>query len=300
VLDQALADEVVHTLADVVAEDRPVDEWLTATRTWQSGWVRDVYLARELRGELSRARYDAALEERLLGQLRAKWTDPKSASAWVERPQPYTGSGLFFTPPIMTTLYANYRQAAFAYLESFLCSRFRSVRVDSEALTKAIGNHHTRLTLFENGNVDASGRSKNPLDAPMRHIDGCNGCHAPLDNLAASLRVIALHVQGGYPNRADTGGAVYVKGATDSRGEVAGLAVLNELVVKQPEFGSCMVERTFDELVGSPSLSTERSLVEGWTQQFERSGHRLRGVLVDMLASEPFRDARRTALVAHP
>jgi hypothetical protein len=282
-IDSALNEEILQTLTDVVVEDRSVDEWLTTTRTWQTGLVELVYLVRELRGALARERWSSQLESRLLAKLQAGWVDPLRPGRWVERPNPYTGSGLLFTPPAMTTRFTNYRQVAVTYLESFLCSEFSSVRVDAEAVLKAVGAHHQRLTFFEPGPIAERGRGKNPLDAPMRHIEGCKGCHGPLDNVAASLRVIALHVYGGYPNKPDTGGALFVKGANDTRGAVEGLAQLNQLVVKQPEFGACMVERTFESLVGARPLSRERPLLDEWTRRFESSGHRLRSLLMEML-----------------
>jgi hypothetical protein len=276
-LDQAIQDEVLETAADIVATDRPFDDLLTTTRTWQDGFVRFLYLRRDLLRTIAHKPYSDSLEKELRDKLAT--IDLHSPGQWVERGGVYRGSGLFTSTISISTIKTTHRVLAKDILTDFLCTEFLSVHVDSEALLKAVGAQHGNLrTLAAIG------------ESPMRNQQGCKGCHAPMDNAAAFLVELQTALYGSYPTGLPAPGQLFLKGAGDYRGRGTGLADFARLVVAQPEFSECATRRTLELFLHRAPLNSERDLLSSLTNQFNTTGHRWLPLVRAVLLSKPYRE----------
>lgn len=229
-IDAALASELSETTGKILFEGRPYSDVVTTSTTWQNGINRFFYLRAELLRSIAEERYSPSLETRLVTQLRT--ANLEAPATWVERKGMYAGSGLVGTPKLIAT----YRRTTRLLLANLLCLDLKGVNVDSESVLSAVGKQHGDLQLLE-------------TDSPMRTQTGCKGCHAPMDNTAGFLYAVKPSIQG---NRRTSGNVplakLYVHGADDYRGEGSGFADLTKLIVKQPEFDSCMVRKTLNAL----------------------------------------------------
>lgn len=270
-LTESLWNEAFETMKAVVEANRPFDEVTTATRTWQTGLAKLVYLRRELVGLLASRPYSPALEQEIVDRL--KTVDLEAPGEWVERRGLYAGSGLLGIPA-MHTIGATYRVQAVSDFKRELCVDFKSVNVDSVSLRKAVGEAHGNLRGF---GLESS---------PMREQLGCKGCHAILDNGAAMLQGLATPLRGSFPTDNQARGSLYVLGASDLRGQGAGMAELARLMVRQPEYGRCLVTRSFSTLMRRQPLAAERAFVDRLVADFDKGGHRM-APLIDAILESP-------------
>lgn len=272
-LTKALREEVTETAADIVAADRPFDEIMTTSRTWQSGVVAFFYLRRELISRIEHERWSPALESALADQVRG--IDLAAPGRWVERDGIYRGSGLFTTTIATRTYTVNYRDDALNLLHDFLCVDLKSVHVDSDALLKTV----TRPEPPEVWN------------SQVRLQNGCKSCHAPMDNLSGFLANMTDTRWGSQPvPAAHVRGELFVKGAEDRRGSGVGFAELSRLLVSQPEFDECVVKHEFEQLVGRPAMSSEHAFIERLVRDYHANGRRWRGLVRDLLLSAAYAD----------
>ena len=273
--------EIVETAVDIYVNDRPYDELVTTSRTWQSGIVRFLYLRRELLGRLVGKTYTPALEEALRQSLLQSGIDVDAPARWVDRQGIYRGTGL-----ALSTIQAGgdsptYRVTAYGTLGQYLCTGFRSIHVSAEDVLTTVGHSHQNLSL------SAIVRSS-PGDSPMQHQAGCRGCHVPLDNAAAFLLELSTSRYGSVPTGLHVTGKLYVNGAEDYRGAGVGAAAFSKLVVQQPEFSHCAVQSVFGKVVGRDPRASEKPLIDKLVAGFDAHGHHSKWLVGEILRSEAF------------
>ena len=273
-IDEAAQDEAIETFTEVLAADQPYENVLQATSTWQSGLVEFLYARREMLKELSEKPYDASFQARWGAKL-AK-VDVQAKPRWVRRTGVYEGAGIFLTTPVSEVAYGTYRDQMRSVLTAFLCARFDSVNVNRDVLLQSVAGHHNDV------------RALKVHESPMRFQTGCSGCHAPMDFGAAFLVEIRTPLFGSFPVQEDARGKLYVNGANDYRGDERGLAGLARLIAKQPDFGSCTVDTTFQALVGRKPAVTERTLTDALAAGFQRDHHAMRPLVRQILLSPPY------------
>lgn len=273
-IDEASQDEAIETFADVLATDRPYEDVLEATSTWQSGLVEFLYARREMLHELSEKPYDKAFQARWAASL-AK-IDVHAPAHWVKRGGVYEGSGVFLTTPVSEVAYGTYRDQMRSVLTTFLCARFDSVNVNRDVLLQSVAGHHNDV------------RALKVHESPMRFQTGCSGCHAPMDFGAAFLVELRTPLFGSFPAKEDARGKLYVNGANDFRGEESGLAGMSRLIAKQPDFGTCAVDTTFSAFVGRKPAVTERAFTQALADGFQRDRHAMRPLVRRILASPAY------------
>jgi hypothetical protein len=221
--------------------------------------------------------YDAALGEQLLKRARAVKLD--APPRFIERPAPYAGTGITSrTYSAMVDIDLPTKRASARFLNAeFLCAPFASVSVDRDAVLAAVGEGHQNV------------RSLDVTDAPMRHTPGCSGCHAPMDAAAAMMLEISSPLFGSMLTGLKSEGSLFVLGAADLRGNGAGAAALTKLVVEQPEFARCAVERAFKTLVGRGfDPASEVELESDLLELFLRSKQDWTLLLRAILASDAY------------
>jgi hypothetical protein len=277
--NQGVGQEALETVADAVIQRRPFDEVLTVTRTWQSGALEFLYLRRELIGLLHARPYSAELQAQL--ERRLEGVNLAAPAHWVERTGIYRGTGLL-TMPLVGTSQPTYRVLMKNLLTLFLCTEFKSVHVDSDAVLKTVGNQVANLRA-----LSAIGES------PMRKQVGCKGCHAPMDNGGAFMTQLATPLFGGYLTELPAHGSLYVKGADDLRGEGVGYAGLARLVIAQPEFERCAAETVFRTLLKRSPLIGEEDLIGTFARGFHEHGHRFDWLVQEVLLSPPYLEMAR-------
>jgi hypothetical protein len=86
------------------------------------------------------------------------------------------------------------------------------------------------------------------------------------------------------------GSKLYLSGANDLRGEGEGFSGLASLVVKQPEFARCAVQRNFERIMKRPVLGTDRAAIDALTARFEQNGRQFTWLLRELLSSDDFRE----------
>jgi hypothetical protein len=264
-LDPALADaiesgpenEVVETTIDLLLRKRrPLQDIFTTTTTWQNGVVRFLYARREAAALLAKSGYTKAIAKKIDAILDK--VDVRAKPAWVERGPDYRGAGLY-----LTTTYgvqSTYRNTIRQSFNDFLCIDFGSLRVDRDALLATVQDK------FQNTRaLDAI------TDSPMRHSDGCKGCHMPMDTSAGFLYDFELSWRGGFHRTAARPSELYVSGALDRRGNGKGIASLMRLLTSQPEFESCAVQKMLVNLAARGPTQAEKPefnvLVDGFRKQ---------------------------------
>ncbi len=272
-LGRAARDEVVETAAFINDANRPYDELLTTTKTWQSGLVEFLYARRRIIGELSEKPPSPVLEKRWLSELRK--IDLARPAAFTARQTPYVGAGILLSTPQAEATFDTYRTQMRAVL-GFVCSNFDGVGVDRDNLLRVVGTQHANV------------RAIKVHESPMRSQVGCSGCHAPMDYGAAFLVGIRTQLLGAHPTSETAEGKLYVNGAQDYRGSGVGFGDLMTLVTKQPEFAPCTVDRAFVEVVGRKASPREHALRDELVEEFRSNGHVLKPVVRRLFLSEAY------------
>ncbi len=272
-----LADLKRDVLAEIsetggrIFRERSFDELLTTTTTWQTGLVEALYLRRDLLADVHAHGWTPELEHRFAERYAA--FDPFGPGRWVERGPAYAGTGLRFTTILAQATEPTYRVMMSETFSSFLCTTFQSVRVDSHALLTAVGKDHNALRAFE---IHTS---------PMRSLIGCKTCHAPMDYGGGFLRQFATPLFGSYPTGIDADGKLYVGGGEDYRGEGRGLGRLSTLLIEQPEFTRCAVNRLTARFVGPGAIVRDPALMAELGKVFETSHHNVEALVRAVLES---------------
>lgn len=278
-------EEFYRTAYEIAARrNRPLSEVFTATTTWQTGVVRFLYLRREIAGLLHGKTLTPTLEREIDRMLDT--VDVHAPGAWVERKGIYRDTGVFLTTPL--TFWDTYRGMVLAVFHNMLCLEPRSSNVDRDAILATVADHHANL------------RSLDPIaDSPMRHQDGCKGCHMPMDTSSSFLFEMALGWRGGFDlkPRARTSSRLYL-GSDDSRGEATGIAGLMKLAVAQPEFGRCTVRSAIQAVLQRFPLHAEMSAMDGLVAGFAQHDQSLPWLIKQLLLSNAYR--RGEALAAAP
>lgn len=278
-LVDAMVSEITETGAEIAISGRSFDELLTTSTTWQSGLMRFLYLRRELLALLAKQPYSAELEARLLQKLAT--VDLEAPGQWVEREEPYRGSGLFMATPVMGTYVGTHRASMLLLRSHFLCEDFPINNVDSESLLAITHGQHEEVRFRVH-------------ESPMREQPACSGCHAYMDHGAGFLTEVSPPIFGSIPTGERAEGRLYLKSAGDLRGSGQGLSALASLITRQPEFPKCAVVRLFTFFVGRPPHQTaeERRLLAELEQGFEQDGRRLdrlvKAILLSKAQTEPF------------
>lgn len=267
--------EVVETSLDIITRNEPYASTLTTSRTWQSGLVEFLYLRRELIQLMREVPYSTALEKKIDERLRK--IDIHAPARWIERQGIYRGTGLWATPPAVHAARATYRDIAFNALIEYLCVRFHSIHVDSEALLAAVGNEFADLQ--EYGGLGGS---------PMRKQPGCKGCHNPIDGSGAMLQGLAMPLYGSYVTGADSRGSLYVTGDSDVRGHGASIADMARLIVQQPEYATCTVHNSFQRVLKQDVLASDRPFLDQLVAEFRANGGRLAPIIRALLTSKTY------------
>jgi hypothetical protein len=281
-------DEWFETAARIVAQDRPLDELVTTTRTWQTGLVRFLYARREVLAGLRREGLTpenaATLEKRL------KAIDVYAPGRLVNRRGIYEGTGLWWTTMAPHALKMPVRGGAHHLLGRHLCSEFHAINVDAAAVLQAVGTQTENLRTLSS--IAAS---------PMRTQKGCMGCHAPMDGAAGFLGEMQGAMYGSHPTGLPGEGDFFIGGAKDFRGKGEGMSALANFVVTAPEFETCSVRRAFEEVLQRPLKSRDQDLFESLVRRFDENGHRWKPILAAIFKSATYRAGAATPepVVAH-
>ena len=276
----SVMDEWEETTARIVAKNRPLDEVLTTSRSWQTGLTEFLYLRREIVGLLSAEAWSEAIDTRIAERV-AKIA-VYAPGRWVERSGIYEGAGLWWSGITMQALKVPVRGAAHHFLFRHLCSEFNAVNVDADAILKAVGSEHENLRTLSS-----------ILESPMRTQTGCKGCHAPMDGAVGFMTELQAPMYGSHPSGLPGEGEFFVTGARDFRGKGNGMAALAQLAVSQPEFETCSVRRAFEEVLVRPLKSYDRDLFEELLAQFRANGHRWVPILKALLKSNAYKNPAR-------
>ena len=276
----SVMDEWEETTARIVAEDQPLDDVLTTSRSWQTGLTEFLYLRRELVGLLNTEAWSDEIDGRIAE--RVSKIAVYARGRWVERSGIYEGAGLWWSGMTMHALKAPVRGAAHHFLFRHLCSQFNAVNVDADAILKAVGSEHENLRTLSS-----------ILEAPMRTQTGCKGCHAPMDGAVGFMTELQAPMYGSHPSGLPGEGEFYVTGARDFRGKGNGMAMLAKLAVSQPEFETCSVRRAFEEVLVRPLKSYDVDLFEELVAQFRANGHRWVPILKALLRSNAYKNPAR-------
>ncbi len=280
-LARDMADEVIETAADILARDRPFDELLTTSRTWQSGLVEMMYLRRELLARLRARPFSPALEHELEARLDA--IDVAAPARWIERGPPWRGTGLTYSTALRAASNETYRGMVLELFGDYLCTEFQSVRVSSDVVLQAVhAQAPSAGAPLDLRSADAIGRS------PMRTQVGCKGCHAPMDNAAAMLAGFQTAIRGSIPTGIEGRGQLYLKSPSDLRGEGAGAAALSRLVVAQPELDGCVAKRTYQLLLQHDVRAADRPFIEALGRDFAAHGRRYSTLVRALLVSPAY------------
>jgi len=273
----SVVEEWYGTASRIVADNHPLDELVTTTRTWQTGLAEFLYLRRDLIAMLRQASWSAEVQERIEGQVAA--VDVYAEARWVAREGLYQGSGLWWTALAPAAFKIPVRSTAHHLLASHLCSTFHAINVDADAILQAVGRQDSNLRTLSS-----------IAESPMRTQKGCRGCHGPMDGAAGFLAELQAPMYGSHPTGQPGRGELMVSGARDLRGDGEGIAALAELVVAQPEFETCSVRRAFETVLHRPVRSADQKLFESLLISFRASGHRWRPTLRALLLSDVYRD----------
>jgi len=271
----AVGDEWFETAARTVKENRPLDELLTTTRTWQSGLGTFLYARREVLADYRATGWNATLARRITNTLAA--IDVYAPARWVERSSTYRGTGIWWTALVAQALKIPIRAGAHHLLDRYLCTAFTSANVDTEAVLAAVGNHPENLRTLSSLTA-----------APMRFQAGCKGCHSPMDGAGGFMGDLEGAIYGSYVTGKRSAGAFFVSGDHDFRGSGTGTASLSSYVVAAPEFESCAVRRAFEQVMQTPPTSRDQQTVADLKKQFHDNGHRWAPVIRTLLLSDGY------------
>jgi hypothetical protein len=269
--------EYTETAYDIVIRQaRPLADLISTTRTWQNGLVRFLYARREIAGLASAQALTPALE-RQIDQILAR-VDVRAQGSWVERQGAYRGTGTSFTLAGVT--HSSYRNMVRQAYSRILCATFRSSHVDRDALLATVGNDAENIRGFD------------PIaDSPMRQQEGCKGCHMPMDTTSGFMFEQQLSWRGGFMTAVHRKPAkMYIHGAADYRGEGVGIAGFVELLVAQPEYLRCTIEKTFEHVVQRAPVSRERPFIEQLTKTFQHKKQDQRWLIRELLLSAAYRE----------
>jgi hypothetical protein len=261
-----LIDEYLTTAVDLVMRDRPFDELLTTTRTWQTGVIEFLYLRQRMLAMLRHQPYSPQIERELRHMLAT--IDAAAPGRFVTRSGRFIGSGVYTTPGLS---YGLLRANIVDLFNRVLCVEFESVHVDSGTILETFGG------------PGAVGVAERPSQSPMRHQEGCSGCHRPLDETAGFQEGVTSGVYGAMFTGLGGAGKLFLKGAQDYRGEGIGMAALMQLIKHQPEYLQCVTRNTYRALSGREPDYHQRRELAGLEAGFEASGRRLRWLIQAIL-----------------
>jgi hypothetical protein len=141
------------------------------------------------------------------------------------------------------------------------------------------------------GNDAENIRGFDPIaDSPMRQQEGCKGCHVPMDTTSGFLFEQQLSWRGGFMTPAHRKPAkLYIHGAADYRGEGVGIAGFIKMLVAQPEYLDCTIEKTFEHVVQRAPVSSERPFIDELTKTFKQHQDQ-RWLIRELLLSTAYRE----------
>jgi hypothetical protein len=134
------------------------------------------------------------------------------------------------------------------------------------------------------------GRPETMRDKLSRHMEdeACAGCHKLMDPVGLGLE----HFDGiGAFRPDDRGMPLDVSGEIADVGPFDGLAGLAELLVSLPSLDTCWVRNLYRHATAHVEGGYELPLIEELSGSFAQSGHRVRQLLIDLVASPGFRYA---------
>jgi len=215
-ISAALAEEPIRTIQFVMQRHEPLSRALTMNATVRSD-LADFFYAR-----------DRAVRT---GTLSYPPADPTRHATLRPRDAPYGGGVL------TTTIYLYYNDArrvqAGTIWDDFLCTPLASTAVHAEAMFA--------------GALRAQ-RVRHHATPQLGRMTGCQNCHARLESVVAAYSGFTSSMYGmryiADAQLHDTIG-FYVRDHTDLRGEApASIQWIGEMIGRQPEFTSCLVERS--------------------------------------------------------
>ncbi|HWO24179.1 MAG TPA: hypothetical protein VNO30_35795 [Kofleriaceae bacterium] len=212
-LGQSVREEIRRTLQHVVASDRPLTDLFATNETVRSGY-----------GELFYAR------NRFFQT--GRFEPPTLDEPARPRPRDAEFSGGLLTTPLFL-FFESRREVIASLWQDTMCTPFRSARVDPHVLLQA-------------ARTDPALRVKEHLS--LASTPGCQNCHSRLEYGGRAFAGWQNAWFGQHYDAALRDGVsttrFYVRDHTDLRGEgPASPAWLGQMIVAQPEFASCIVEK---------------------------------------------------------
>jgi hypothetical protein len=269
--------EYTETAYDIVIRQaRPVADLLSTTRTWQNGLVTFLYARREIAGLVGTKALTPSIEQQI-DRILAR-VNVLAKGSWVDRQGAYRGTGTNFT--LAGIKHSSYRNMVRQTYSRLLCSTFRSSHVDRDAVLATVGNDAENIRGFD------------PIaDSPMRQQEGCKGCHMPMDTTSGFMFEQQLSWRGGFMTPVHRKPAkMYIHGAEDYRGDGVGIAGFMKLLVAQPEYLDCTIEKTFEHVVQRAPVSSERRFIEELTKTFKQRKQDQVWLIRELLLSAAYRE----------
>ncbi|WP_170136288.1 DUF1592 domain-containing protein [Nannocystis exedens] len=135
---------------------------------------------------------------------------------------------------------------------------------------------------------DDPGKPQTMRDKLQQHMsdDGCAGCHRVMDPLGLTLE--HYDALGRY-RTADNGLPIDAAAATDDLGEFTGARELAAALAADPRTAACVIKNFVRGGLGHLETFGELPALDVLQDRFVAGGHRVQGLLVDLVASPLFR-----------
>ena len=114
----------------------------------------------------------------------------------------------------------------------------------------------------------------------------CAGCHVLMDGIGLSFE--NFDPIGAY-RTTENGVTIDATGSISGMGEFDGVKELGELLSAQPDVMACFVKNLYRHATGHVETEGEQPALDLMVAAFDASDHRLKEVLVEIVASEAFR-----------
>jgi hypothetical protein len=120
----------------------------------------------------------------------------------------------------------------------------------------------------------------------------CAGCHTLMDPLGLTLENFDAI---GKFRSTDREQPIDVSGSLDGK-DFSGPIELGQMIADKPETAACLVRNIYRYGTGHVEIATEAVVLDELTDRFRGGGHRLRELMLDLVASDAFRYVAPVAL----
>jgi hypothetical protein len=134
---------------------------------------------------------------------------------------------------------------------------------------------------------EPSGTAKTLRDRVKEHLSNpmCNGCHRSMDPIGLGLE----NFDGlGLARAEDNGEVIDASGELDGQ-HFDGPVSLAHAIAEHPKVPECFVKNMYRYATSFVEGPEEKAMLEGLTQEFEASGHRMKALMIAIATSPAFR-----------